>query len=173
MKQVVKKLCDDIEQLNDSKVEKYLTNLLKHYELMRANGKTDILQAFKNAVIAPNRKERLLNSRHTQMIKKIAQRQKKHSKTYRILMRYKFEIIELYLAGYGVRKIAKEDANTVLPDTASPPATPIILDSATPISKNLSGNLLANISVLVDFDRSASNTTTFLSCSPISISVLP
>ena len=108
MKQVVKKLCDDIEQLNDSKVEKYLTNLLKHYELMRANGKTDILQAFKNAVIAPNRKERLLNSRHTQMIKKIAQRQKKHSKTYRILMRYKFEIIELYLAGYGVRKIAKD-----------------------------------------------------------------
>ena len=108
MKQAIKKLCNDIEQLSDNKTEKYLTNLLKHYELIRANGKTDILQAFKNAVIAPNRKERLLNSRHTQMIKKIAQRQKKYSKTYRILMRYKFEIIELYLAGYGVRKIAKE-----------------------------------------------------------------
>ena len=57
-------------------------------------------------------------------------------------------------------------ANGILPHVASPAAVPIIFCSAIPISKNLSGNFLAKILVLVAADKSASNTTTLLFFSP-------
>ena len=55
--------------------------------------------------------------------------------------------------------IAKELANTSLPVVAIPAATPIILASAIPQSKNLSGYAALNVPVFVAAARSASRTT--------------
>ena len=49
--------------------------------------------------------------------------------------------------------------NGIFPQVASPAAVPIIFCSAIPISKNLFGNFLAKILVLVADDKSASKTT--------------
>ena len=68
--------------------------------------------------------------------------------------------------------IAKEDANTTLPVAAIPAATHIILPSAIPQLKNLSGNFFLNIPVLVAAARSASRTRKSY-FSPSSASAVP
>ena len=72
-----------------------------------------------------------------------------------------------------VANMAKELAKTVFPQAARPAATDIILPSAMPQLKNLSGNFLPKIAVLVEPERSASRTTMFSFVSPSSASVRP
>ena len=52
-------------------------------------------------------------------------------------------------------------AKTVFPAAARPAAKDIILPSAIPISRNLSGTAFLNVIVLVAFARSASKTIIF------------
>ena len=68
--------------------------------------------------------------------------------------------------------IAKEEANGILPQDARPAATLIILPSAIPAFIKRSGYFFLNTSVLVDFERSASKTTT-RSSAPQSIKASP
>src|SRR5437773_1826889 len=70
-------------------------------------------------------------------------------------------------------KQAKEHAKGILPVSASPEATPIMLDSAMPRLKARSGWVLANFTVMVDFERSASSVTMRGSRAPSSRSASP
>ena len=69
--------------------------------------------------------------------------------------------------------IAKEDANGILPVVERPAAMPIILASAMPQSKNLSGNAFLKTPVFVAPARSASRTTTLGLTLPSSARALP
>src|SRR5678815_1198876 len=71
------------------------------------------------------------------------------------------------------RKQANEQANGILPVSASPAATPIMLDSAIPRLNARSGWVLANFAVIVDFERSASSVTIRGSRAPSSRSASP
>src|SRR3989338_677008 len=72
-----------------------------------------------------------------------------------------------------VANMAKVEANTVLPLNARPVAAPNMFCSAMPKLKKRSGNFLANSPVLVEPERSASRTTTFLSFAPSATRVSP
>src|SRR5437899_1529882 len=63
--------------------------------------------------------------------------------------------------------------NGIFPAMASPAPTPIMLASAMPQEKKRSGNSFWKYTVMVDFERSASTTTTSLFSRPSSTSVRP
>ena len=71
-----------------------------------------------------------------------------------------------------INRRAKELAKGILPVVAAPAATHIMLPSAIPQSKNLSGNFFLNVIVFVDFARSASKTIISV-LSPNSARALP
>ena len=71
------------------------------------------------------------------------------------------------------KNIAKVEAKGIFPAVARPAATPNILFSAIPQSKNLSGNFFLNTTVFVASARSASRTTISLSIPPNSARALP
>jgi len=72
-----------------------------------------------------------------------------------------------------MRKHAKLEANGIFPVVARPEATPTRFASAIPTLKNLSGYAFAKSFVMVDFERSASSTTTLGWSLPISTRAFP
>ena len=72
-----------------------------------------------------------------------------------------------------VANIAKEETNGVLPAAARPAPTEIKFCSAIPTLKKRSGQTFLNVSVLVDFDKSASNTIIFVFSLPMRANALP
>src|SRR5436190_18265143 len=70
-------------------------------------------------------------------------------------------------------KHANEQANGILPVSASPAATPTMFDSAMPRLNARSGCALANFAVIVDFERSASSVTMRGSRAPSSTRASP
>src|SRR5690606_21270864 len=71
------------------------------------------------------------------------------------------------------RKEEKLDTKGILPHEAMPAAAPIIWASWIPILKKRSGNSLAKWWVIVDADKSASNTTSSGTSRPSSFSAMP
>ena len=69
--------------------------------------------------------------------------------------------------------MAKEDTNGILPAAAKPAPTEIKFCSAIPTLKKRSGHSFLNVSVLVDFDKSASRTIILEFSLPIFASALP
>ena len=67
----------------------------------------------------------------------------------------------------------KLETNGILPASASPAPMPTMLASAMPQEKKRSGNSLAKYVVMVDLERSASQTTMSLFSRPSSTSVRP
>src|ERR687891_587901 len=70
-------------------------------------------------------------------------------------------------------KQANEQTNGILPVSARPAPTPTMLDSAIPRLKARAGNRLAKLTVMVDFDRSASSVTMRSSRAPKSSRASP
>ena len=70
-------------------------------------------------------------------------------------------------------KTAKVEAKGIFPAVAKPAATPIILLSAIPVLKNRLGYSFAKVAVLVEQDKSASNTTISVFWPPNSLKVSP
>src|ERR1035438_8156068 len=67
----------------------------------------------------------------------------------------------------------KLETNGILPASASPAPTAVMLASAIPKETNRSGNSFAKYTVMVDFERSASHTTMSLFSRPSSTSTRP